>query len=368
MAELYTTNDQVPDDPPPQRRSWIVQTLALVVVLALIAFTVFAISELPQPVRLDSSQVERAVHYAPQVIVDPETRAIARHVDWAIREALDVLGQDPRDDLSHTVIPPEFLRDQLSDDDQRWYDQVVEKMMAVDTEFFTDDMMGRIYDSEDIAPIWALTDDHPELFYSTVSYPAEGESIGQILYKFPSSSDLVFIETNDLDSVREEVTLFLGVANRIVDRMPAELSTYDKYRYLAYVLSLLTDYAYYALTEEGELNEDYLVVANAYGALVNQEAVCAGYSYAYLVLCRLAGLWCDTVVGDVFFDNPQSHQWNIVQLESGTYFLDVTWSDGVGYIGDEEWMFYFMMDHETLSLDHDPGEVVATGSMRALER
>ncbi|MCL1906941.1 MAG: hypothetical protein FWG08_03330 [Propionibacteriaceae bacterium] len=353
----------------PRRRSLAVRILAVVAGFSMVVYFAHALMGPLFLPGIEQEQLEELATLPPAIILDPVVRAAALHVDGAIDEALEVLSWDRRDDLSFDDIAPEYQRDLLDPTMRTWYDGVVDKIRAVEPAVFPYDEWGLSLFLGDPNPIWSVYADHPELDYSFIGIPPDGSQDIQIFYSLPSDNDLWAREAYpDLDAVRGEVVGFLAVADRIISRMPEDLSTYDKYRYLAYVLSLLTDYAYYALNDDGSFNGEFPVTGTAYGALMNREAVCAGYSFAYLVLCRLAGLWCNTVVGDVFFDDPQQHQWNIVQLDSGTFFVDVTWSDGSGYIGDDEWMYYFMMDQETILFDHRPDDVEATGSAESLLR
>lgn len=65
-----------------------------------------------------------------------------------------------------------------------------------------------------------------------------------------------------------------------------------------------------------------------YGALVNGQCVCSGYSQSYVYLLRRAGIQAETVRGTA--DNgtgPQSHAWTKVVLDGEVYYTDVTWDD-----------------------------------------
>jgi len=288
----------------------------------------------------------------------------ANRVDWAIDLALASLAADPRDDLSRTVIPPEVLRDALAPEMQAWYDGLLAKVRAVEPEqYLVNEWENDLFIGE-VAPVYAFFHDHPELRYADFDLTDDVNAY-EIKYRLPSAP---YAFTDDLDAVRAEVIPFLAVADRIVDRMPSEASTYDKYRYLAYVLSLITDYADDSVTETGDYIESDAPVTTSYGALFNHEVTCAGYAETFLMLCHTAGLWCQTVTGEVFEAGSTNHQWNLVQLDSGTYFVDVTWSDNSGSIGDDNWMRYFMMDQATTLLDHVPWEAEATGLAEALVR
>lgn len=61
---------------------------------------------------------------------------------------------------------------------------------------------------------------------------------------------------------------------------------------------------------------------SAYGALVLRKAVCDGYSAAFSMLCREAGIPC-IYVGS----NALNHSWNAVFHNGGVYFVDATYDD-----------------------------------------
>ena len=130
-----------------------------------------------------------------------------------------------------------------------------------------------------------------------------------------------------LEAVREAVSLLDHVAKRVVRFMPEGLSTYDKYYYLAAVLSERVTY-------DMEPRSRY----TAFGALVEGRAVCEGYSLAYALLCREADLWCAFRSG---LPRGEGHAWNMIMLEDGIYNVDVTWCD-VTDPYRERWYEYFV--------------------------
>jgi len=61
---------------------------------------------------------------------------------------------------------------------------------------------------------------------------------------------------------------------------------------------------------------------SAYGALVNHQAACQGYSQAFKLLCNREGIPCIAVLLD------EEHMWNYVQMDDGQwYVVDVTRDD-----------------------------------------
>ncbi|MBQ9806020.1 MAG: hypothetical protein IJW49_05895 [Clostridia bacterium] len=93
----------------------------------------------------------------------------------------------------------------------------------------------------------------------------------------------------------------------------------------------------------------------AYGALVDEKAVCAGYAAAYQLLLQRAGIPSYTVTGtaidpsDALSTEPVAHAWNAVWLSDGEcVFTDVTWDDALDYT----YHYYFNLSFEEMEQDH----------------
>lgn len=69
---------------------------------------------------------------------------------------------------------------------------------------------------------------------------------------------------------------------------------------------------------------------HSYGALVDHQAVCQGYSEAFELLCACCGLKCYVVTGSATNDKgTSSHAWNMVLIDGNWYHVDVTWDDPI---------------------------------------
>ncbi len=147
-----------------------------------------------------------------------------------------------------------------------------------------------------------------------------------------------------LSDVLHGAELLDRVIKRIVRFMPEDISTYDKYYYLAAVLSELVTY---------DKRPDNCFTA--FGALVCGRSVCEGYAAAYYLLCREADLWCAYRNG---LPEGQGHVWNMVKLESGIYNVDVTWCDGADTPYQRDWYDCFMKTDEEFVND---GHAATTG-------
>lgn len=65
-----------------------------------------------------------------------------------------------------------------------------------------------------------------------------------------------------------------------------------------------------------------VVTHTAYGAIVDKKAVCEGIAYAFCLLAKKAGINATVVNGIV---NGGRHAWNMIQIGSEYYHIDVTW-------------------------------------------
>ena len=131
--------------------------------------------------------------------------------------------------------------------------------------------------------------------------------------------------------------------NQRVAELTADLydkSDYDKCRIL-----------YERLIEEnhydfGEYHQ------TAYGALIEDKSVCAGYGRAYQLLLQAVGIPCLYVTGTA--DNGYEtggHAWNLIQLNGYWYYCDPTWDDfddsSIGVLYN-----YFNIPYTQISTNH----------------
>ncbi len=104
-----------------------------------------------------------------------------------------------------------------------------------------------------------------------------------------------------------------------------------------------------------KLEEEEFVYSSSYGALVNGEAACEGYSKAAKLLFDLAGMESAVVSGvsDNNEDPEGPHMWNAVKVNGDFYYLDCTWDDPVSKNGEEILTYaYFNLNDEMISQTH----------------
>jgi hypothetical protein len=195
----------------------------------------------------------------------------------------------------------------------------------------------------------ALLFDHPELeiYFTMVPTGTKGAAAGReqwdALYFEPEGRYLKPAE--DMELVKSQVEAFDTLSGYVVSRIPEDFSVIDKYRMLACFISVTSEYAYV----HGEVPR---YATTAYGAIVNGYSICQGYAIGFEYLCRCADLDCRRVRNA--HDDDDMHFWDIVTLDCGTYYVDVTWCDGsVDTYTDRYWMRWFMFpaDHYHVAND-----------------
>lgn len=149
---------------------------------------------------------------------------------------------------------------------------------------------------------FAVTYDHPELFWLSNGYSGRYTHNGEIL-----ELDLMFNQTaSNLESSQAQ---FDEAVNSIVSA--AQGSDYEKERFVHDELARRFLYQFNSLDQ------------SAYSGLVNNTTVCVGYAKAYSRILTLLNIPCYVCVGHA----GEPHAWSIVCLEGDYYNVDVTWDD-----------------------------------------
>lgn len=127
----------------------------------------------------------------------------------------------------------------------------------------------------------------------------------------PYTYEVTFIYTSSLANEREVDAKI----SKIIDELGLKSSLKSDYE----KIESIHDY----LIENIEYNNDNTNACHGtYSALIKGYCVCQGYAATFYRLCREAGINSRYIVGDQI-----NHAWNIVQLNSEWYNMDVTWDD-----------------------------------------
>lgn len=242
----------------------------------------------------------------------------------------------------------------LSKAQKKRYNEMLPKVQTMTPFKYTAKEYGYTVLDNVLVAASALCHDHPECeIYFDIEEVFSGDMTTALRASYFLPGDPDSKNTKDTAAIKKEIQIFEEECNLIIEAIPKKFSTYDKYRYLAAVISIRTAY-----------DNEFVggkQTSTAYGAIQGGTSICQGYSTAFEYLCRKANLWCRQVSGTSY---DVSHAWNLVKLESGTYHVDVTWADADQNLTlDSGWQRYFMLTQEEILADHEIDDgTVATGT------
>lgn len=113
------------------------------------------------------------------------------------------------------------------------------------------------------------------------------------------------------------------------------------YERLKYIHDWIVNNTSYANNGAASRNE-------ADGPVVYGQAVCEGYSKAFMYLAQSLGYECVCVAGYADGD----HMWNMVKIGGAWYHVDVTWDDPISNSGPVLRYNYFLVSDSTIGRDH----------------
>lgn len=284
-----------------------------------------------------------------EVFTDETAERAAEYIDPYIKQAVAMLNTVGEHERRFDVLECDYSqrpkkRDELTDPLTLYiYDTILEKALNYDDYYFNEDdydtefFFGNLVDATD-----ALDIDYRQLgLYTDTQMDWKTYEDG---YYMPG--DWLNDITDDREAVKAEVDYYYAVVDRIVEKMPENMTNYDKCCYFAFVIASVTEY-----------DQEFVTLADpypAYAAFIEQSCVCKGYAEAFYELCRQAGIscWCcsgTTINGD--------HAWNRIETSEGYVYLDVTWYDDpeISDYYRDGWFIYLFMTEDELA---DAGHIV----------
>ena len=197
---------------------------------------------------------------------------------------------------------------------------------------------GTDYDTDIAIAFRALSFDSPDLFWLPNTYiignsQGLGDPAISVAFDY-SEGDFVSGYTV---SKEEKEQMTLALENRALEIAAAASQRESEYEKELYIHDLLCDTVTYF--DDGEM------CYTAYGAIINNKAVCEGYSRAFQLLCRKIGILCEPVYGST---EDGGHMWNTVKIEGEWYLTDVTWDDSEDRLS----RYYFNLTSDKMKEDH----------------
>ena len=204
-----------------------------------------------------------------------------------------------------------------------------------------------------------IVNDHPEFYQAKLSAARSLATQGGYVTTFYNLPMAGTISREQFNTASQEIET---VVVRMLGVIKAGMSDAQKIRALHDVF--LTNVNYSMSTTAR--------VSDAYGALVQQKALCEGYARAFAYLLQRAGIKAFYNTGQMRSGETTSdwgmHAWVIVNLDGGWYAIDITGDDGIGGFGFH--YSYFLMGatdfSKTLRYVDDAGVNYAAYSSPAL--
>jgi len=199
--------------------------------------------------------------------------------------------------------------------------------------------------SDESILINAIHDANSDIYYASenIKYKKNGLGITTVYLDYNYKSNGI-VDKGQSNLVQEDTKLaieeIISNINQNQSQSLMALEIHDE-------LINLVEYDYENYLADTLSDESY----TAYGALVNNVAVCDGYSKAYMVLLEAVGIESHYVGSEAM-----DHSWVIAKLDGKYYHIDITWDDpvalyGRGYIKTLT-HDYFMLSDEEISVDH----------------
>lgn len=225
----------------------------------------------------------------------------------------------------------------LLDGQQRTvYERMFEALSDDQTEFNVKDL--DLSDDEYIEVMEIFRLDNPQFF--TISYNGS-------LFGDPQTRKATKIK---LERTRQLNEIPLDEFEEKVQSVLAEAKVIDNdYDRIKYIHDLIINETVYIDSEE------YPYISRADGPLVYGEALCEGYSAAFMYIAQSLGYECICVYGTAVNSRGESsdHMWNMIKIGEEWYHIDVTWDDPVSSDGNPRLRHkYFLISEEAISENH----------------
>lgn len=216
------------------------------------------------------------------------------------------------------------------------YQRMFNALSNDQTEFNVKDL--DLSDDEYIEVMEIFRLDNPQFF--TISYNGS-------LFGDPQTRKATKIK---LDRTRQLNEIPFDEFDEKVQSVLAEAKDIDNdYDRIKYIHDLIINETVYTDSKE------YPYISKADGPLVYGEALCEGYSAAFMYIAQSLGYECICVYGTAVNSRDESsdHMWNMIKVGEEWYHIDVTWDDPVSSDGNPKLRHkYFLISEEAISENH----------------
>lgn len=218
----------------------------------------------------------------------------------------------------------------------RAYDKIVQGVSSLSQTISLEDSSYPV-SGDELLQIWnCYRSDYPQHFWLGLKY--------DYTYNGTQVLDLKPQYTLSLAQKETAVTKFEDAAKTLLEGLSGSMSQYELEKAIHDRLILACTYS-----------KQSSFCHTAYGALVDKNAVCDGFSMAFQYLCRMAGIQTLLVQGSSLSPitgSSEGHAWNIVYIDGKPYHVDATWDNAGEPTEDRMHYGYFNLTTAQISVDH----------------
>lgn len=246
-------------------------------------------------------------------------------------------------ELTDVGSPYKFYYNDLTENEKLAYNKILSEIYTMPESI----QINEIDDTELKRVFSALLNDNPDLFFvGRKSILTKTDNVFTFIKKESETSFSVnyIVDRDEYEEMKASLNAACSKALECVEESWSDWET-EKY-----IHDYIVDNCKYVLNEE-----DY-IYSSAYGALVNGEAACEGYSKAAKLLLDKARIENGIVSGTVSEsgESREPHMWNAVNVDGAWYHLDCTWDDPVDKeTGEQSKTYYFFnLSDEMIASTH----------------
>ena len=244
---------------------------------------------------------------------------------------------------------------------ESWQDEVAYLINSVnDLELLIKMMvanLGRtvyIQIDSDIVPLCqSFMQNYKPIDMENISYKLTQDG-GVIYMDYAPLQEVTTIRNNDVSNLSPTGQILAHKINEIVSQeIRLGMSDFEKEKAIHDYLVRNVEYDLIA-----SQNSEFTVSSTAYGALIMGEAVCVGYSEAFMLIMEYLNIECHIIHGKA--SGVIDHAWNLVKLDGEYYHIDVTWDDpvlrdssGNRIPSMEPGYGFFNLTDQLMSIDHE---------------
>lgn len=228
----------------------------------------------------------------------------------------------------------------LSDRQKEYYTRMATAVSELDSHWIILGDADETYQSDIAVAREALSVDRPDIFWMPAHFSTAKTTDGKAAIRFSRDAD-TGEDSEDSPAYLISRAEKLSAAEKLNDavaKIVSQITATEPYEIELQLHDILCQHITYSANKADPM------VYTAYGALVDGQALCEGYSRAMQLLLRHFGISSTLVTGTA---RGEGHMWNLVNLGGEWYHLDVTWDD-LSSVSHE----YFNLSDEQVLLDH----------------